>query len=125
MIEVASGIGLDPLTPGSSPGNFSVFFLKTCKKPWVSSRFVPDFCRAQGKGKQLDKRSSQSSRRGSVFAYLSGLAEGSAALAELFLVILGFVMMATRRETPKWWWKKGPKDGADQPIPSGKPTKSY
>ena len=53
------------------------------------------------------------------------VAEGSAALAELFLVILGFVMMATRRETPKWWWKKGPKDGADQPIPSGKPTTSY
>jgi len=51
---------------------------------------------SQGKGKQLDKRSSQSSRRSSVFAYLSGLAEGSTALAELFLVILGFVMMATR-----------------------------
>jgi hypothetical protein len=67
----------------------------------VSSRSVPfSFPQtrwiSQGKGKQLDKRSSQSSRRSSVFAYLSGLAEGSTALAELFLVILGFVMMATR-----------------------------
>lgn len=42
------------------------------------------FSKATRKGKQLDKRSTQSSRRGSVFAYLSSLTD-EASLSELCL----------------------------------------
>ena len=70
-------------------------FSITCRVSLFGSAiFCHVFLFPRGKGKQLDKRSTQSSRRASVFSYLSALAEGHAALAELFLVILGFVMVA-------------------------------
>ncbi|CAJ1353350.1 unnamed protein product [Effrenium voratum] len=49
------------------------------------------FAKATRRGKQLEKRSTQSSRRGSVMAYLTHLTD-EASLPELFLVLLGSVL---------------------------------
>ena len=51
------------------------------------------FAKATHRGKQLEKRSTQTSRRGSVLAQLAPLMTSPAALAELFLVLLGPVLL--------------------------------